>query len=175
MFLVFSFLVNRDYWGLFPQSWNGAWHPGFVKKSQNGFLGWRPQVKDHVVCDSVRSWQFLVFSASSSSFWMASVMHLSAGNFVFWELFLFRSDMPCSFSGEFHCALLLVHVGETVCGSLLCQVLILWINDCMSLPLVIFVKQLGAEHVAAGRWDLNAVQHAQHARVSVAKRPSSHL
>ena len=89
---------------------------------------------------------FLVFnvliSASSSSFWSALVMHPSAG--VFSEsCFYFVSDMPCSFSGEFYCALLLVHVCETVCGSHLCQVFVLWLNDCLPLLWVIFVKQPG--------------------------------
>ena len=71
---------------------------------------------------------FLVFnvliSASSSSFWMASVMHPSAGMFSE-SFFYFVYDMPCSLSGEFHCVLLLVDVGESVCGSLLWQVLVL--------------------------------------------------
>jgi len=70
-------------------------------------------------------------------------IHASVSRYAFWELFYFVSDMPCSFSGEFHCALLLVHVGEAVCGSLLCQVLVLWLNDCLPLLWVIFVKQLG--------------------------------
>ena len=44
---------------------------------------------------------------------------------------------------EFHCALLLVHVDKTVCGSFVCQILVLWLNDCLPLLWVIFVKQLG--------------------------------
>ena len=52
-------------------------------------------------------------------------MHPSAGLFSENCFFYFVSDMLCSFSEEFHCALLLVHVGETVCGSRLCQVLVL--------------------------------------------------
>ena len=142
MFLVFSFLVNRDYCGLFPQSWNGAWLPGFVEKSQNGFLGW------------MHMWRIMSFVTPSGSgaflfltFWFPLLVHPSG-----WHqscirqqvcFFLnFISDMPCSFSGEFHCALLLVHVGETVCGSLLCKVLVLWLNDCLPLLWIIFVKQL---------------------------------
>ena len=66
----------------------------------------------------------VLISASSSSFWSALVMHPSAGMFSE-SCFYFVSDMPCSFSVEFDCALLLVHVGETVCGSHLCQVLVL--------------------------------------------------
>ena len=34
MFLVFSFLVNRNHCAKFPPSWNGAWVPGFIKKIQ---------------------------------------------------------------------------------------------------------------------------------------------
>ena len=73
---------------------------------------------------------------------MASVMHPSAGMFSE-RCFLFRFWHAFFFSVEFHCALLLVHVGETVCGSHLCQVLVLWLNDCLPLLLVIFVKQPG--------------------------------
>ena len=54
-------------------------------------------MKDHVVCDSVRFWRFLVFnvliSASSSSIWMASVMHPSAG--MFSESCFFISFLKC--------------------------------------------------------------------------------
>ena len=92
------FLVNRDYYGLLSQSWNGAWLPGFVKKkARMAFLAEAPRWRIMSFVTPSGPGAFFIFyvliSASSSSFWMASVMHPSAG--MFSESCFFISFLTC--------------------------------------------------------------------------------
>ena len=111
------FLVNRDWYGLLSQSWNGD-----LLKKEPEWLSWLKPTGER----SCPLWFHQVLALSSFfTFWFPLLVHPSGWHqscirqqvcFLSAVFLNFVSDMPCSFSGEFYCALLLVCVGETVQG-----------------------------------------------------------